>query len=58
VATYCFVPPFRKAIFCGVPSRAIVKAGGAVGKRRYRNTVLFITNYYNSYLVCNLYLIL
>jgi hypothetical protein len=27
VATYCFVPPFHKAKFCGVPSQTIVKVG-------------------------------
>jgi hypothetical protein len=31
VAMYCSVPPFRKANFCGVPSRATVKAGCAMG---------------------------
>jgi hypothetical protein len=31
---YCFVPPFRKAKFCGVPSRAIVKVGIVVGKKK------------------------
>jgi hypothetical protein len=35
VATYCFVSPFRKAKFCGVPSRAI---GCAVDKKRLRCT--------------------
>jgi hypothetical protein len=38
VATYCFVTPFRKAKFCGVPSRAIVKVWCAVGVKRLRNT--------------------
>jgi hypothetical protein len=40
VATYCFVPSFRKAKSCGVPSRAIVKVGCAVGKKRSRDTGL------------------
>jgi hypothetical protein len=40
VATYCFVPSFRKAEFCGVPWRDIVKVGYAVGKKRLRNTDL------------------
>jgi hypothetical protein len=44
VATYCFVPPFRKAKFCGVPSRAIVKVGCAVGRKRLRNTGLGHSN--------------
>jgi hypothetical protein len=34
MATYCFVPPFHKAKFCGVPSRATVKLGCAVGKEK------------------------
>jgi hypothetical protein len=38
VATYCFVTPFCKAKFCGVPSRSIVNGGCAVGKKRFRNT--------------------
>jgi hypothetical protein len=29
-----FVPPFRKAKFCGVPSRAIVTVGRAVDKKK------------------------
>jgi hypothetical protein len=40
VATRCFVPPFRKAKFCAVPSRIIVKVGGVVGKERVRITAL------------------
>jgi hypothetical protein len=40
VATYCFVPPFRKAKLYGVPSRAAVKVGYATGKKRLRNTGL------------------
>jgi hypothetical protein len=40
VYTYCFASPFRKAKFCGVPSRANVKVGCAVGKRKLRNTAL------------------
>jgi hypothetical protein len=34
VATYSFVPPFRKAKFRGVPSRAMVKFGCAVGTKK------------------------
>jgi hypothetical protein len=30
---YCFVPPFRKAKFCGV-------SGCAVGKKKLRNTAI------------------
>jgi hypothetical protein len=37
-ATYCCVPPFSKAKFCGVPSRDIVKVGCAGGRKRSRNT--------------------
>jgi hypothetical protein len=33
VSTHCFVPTFRKAKFCGVPSQAIVKVGCAVDKK-------------------------
>jgi hypothetical protein len=33
VALYCFLPPFQKAIFCGVSSRAIVKVGCVIGKK-------------------------
>jgi hypothetical protein len=38
VAMYCFVPSLRNAEFCGVPSRATVTLGSAMGKRRLRNT--------------------
>jgi hypothetical protein len=34
VTMYCFVLPFCKAKFCGVPSEAIVKVGCAVGKKK------------------------
>lgn len=37
VTIYCFVPPFQKAKFCGVPSGGVVEVGCAVGKRRLRN---------------------
>jgi hypothetical protein len=37
VATYCFVPTFRKAKFCGVPSGVIVIVGCAAGKTRLLN---------------------
>jgi hypothetical protein len=37
---YRFKLPIRKAKFCGVPSRAIVKIGCAVRKKRLRNTAL------------------
>jgi hypothetical protein len=37
VATY-FVPPFREAKFCDVPSLVIIKVGCAVGKKRLRKT--------------------
>jgi hypothetical protein len=34
-----FVPPCRKAKFCGVPSQAVIKAGCAVGKQdKFLNT--------------------
>jgi hypothetical protein len=38
VATYCFVLPFLKEKFCGVPSGASVKVGCAVGKKSLWNT--------------------
>jgi hypothetical protein len=31
---YCYVAPLRKAKFCGVPSRPIVKFGCAVRKKQ------------------------
>jgi hypothetical protein len=40
-----FVPPFRKAKFCGVPSRASVTVGRAVDKKKkLRNTSLYTTS--------------
>jgi hypothetical protein len=42
VATYCFVPPFRKAKFCVAPSRDIVETECALGKEKgLRNTAIF-----------------
>jgi hypothetical protein len=38
MAIYIFVPHNFKAKFCGMPSRAILKAGCAVGEKRMRNT--------------------
>jgi hypothetical protein len=35
---YSFVPPFRKAKFCGVPSRVFDKLGCAAGEKSLRNT--------------------
>jgi hypothetical protein len=40
MTTYCLVPPFRKAKFCDVPSRVIVKVGCAVDLEMLRNTAL------------------
>jgi hypothetical protein len=34
MAVYSFVPPFREATFCGVPSRVFDKLGGAAGEKR------------------------
>jgi hypothetical protein len=34
VATHCFIPPFRKANFCGVSPGDIVKVGCVVGKKK------------------------
>jgi hypothetical protein len=38
-----FCTPFRKAKLCGVPSRAIVKAGCAVVKKMVADPYLYIT---------------
>jgi hypothetical protein len=35
---YSFVPPFREAIFCGVPSCVFEKLGCAAGEENLRNT--------------------
>jgi hypothetical protein len=35
---HSFVSPFRKAKFCGVPSRVFDKLGCAAGEKRLRNT--------------------
>jgi hypothetical protein len=40
MAMCSFVPPFREAKFCGVPSCAFDKLGCAAGEKRLRNTVL------------------
>jgi hypothetical protein len=37
---YCFVPPFCRSKFYGVPSQAVVKFGCAMGKERLQNTGL------------------
>jgi hypothetical protein len=37
---YSFVPPFREATFCGVPSCVCDKLGCAASERRLRNTAL------------------
>jgi hypothetical protein len=34
MAMYNFVSPFRKAKFCGVPSRVFEKSGCAAGKKK------------------------
>jgi hypothetical protein len=36
IATYCLLPNFHKATFCGVPSRASVKDGCVMSKERLR----------------------
>jgi hypothetical protein len=38
MAMFRFVPPFREAKFCGVPSYVFDKLGCAVGEKRLRNT--------------------
>jgi hypothetical protein len=40
MAMYSFVPPFRKAKFCGVPSCVFDKLGCAAGEKRLRNTAI------------------
>jgi hypothetical protein len=40
MAMYSFVPPFRKATFCGVPLCVIDKLGCAASEKRLRNTAL------------------
>jgi hypothetical protein len=40
MAMYSFVPPFREATFCGVPSGVFEKLGCAAGEKWLRNTVL------------------
>jgi hypothetical protein len=40
IRVYCFVPPFCKDKFCGVPSQAIIKVRCVVGKKSLRNTEL------------------
>jgi hypothetical protein len=34
MAIYSFVPPFREAIFCGIPSRVFDKSGCAAGEKK------------------------
>jgi hypothetical protein len=40
MAMYSFVPPFRQATFCGVPSCVFDKSVCAAGEKRLRNTGL------------------
>jgi hypothetical protein len=40
MAMYSFVPPFREATFCGVPSCVFDKLGCATGEKSLRNTGL------------------
>jgi hypothetical protein len=40
MVTYSFVPPFREAKFCGVPSCVFDKLGCAAGEKSLRNTDL------------------
>jgi hypothetical protein len=42
---YSFVPPFREATFCGVPSCVFDKLGCAAGKKKLRNTAI-VERYY------------
>jgi hypothetical protein len=40
MSTYCFVPLFRKAKFCGVPLEPLVKLSVQWVKKGLRNTAL------------------
>jgi hypothetical protein len=40
MAMYSFVPPFREANFCGVPSCVFDKLGCAAGEKHLRNTAV------------------
>jgi hypothetical protein len=40
MAMYSFVPPFREATFCGVPSCVFDKSGCTTGEKRLLNTDL------------------
>jgi hypothetical protein len=42
MAMYSFLPPFREATFCGVPSCVFDKLGSATGEKSLRNTALSI----------------
>jgi hypothetical protein len=42
LAMYSFVPPFREATFCGVPSCVFDKSGCAAGEKMLRNTALMV----------------
>jgi hypothetical protein len=48
MAMYSFVPPFREAKFCGVPTCVFDKSGCAAGEKSLRNTSLddMKLNYY------------
>jgi hypothetical protein len=49
VATYYLVPPFGKAKLYGLSSRAIAKAGCAVGKESLRDTAVdFCLQYHGA----------
>jgi hypothetical protein len=43
MAMYSFVPPFREAKFCGVPSCVFDKLGCAADEESLRNTGLMTT---------------
>jgi hypothetical protein len=50
---YSFVPPFRKATFCGVLSCVFDKSGCAVGEKRLQNTVLVHKRYAKKVYRCS-----
>jgi hypothetical protein len=56
VTTYCFVKPFSRAKYCGVPSEAIAKDGCAVGKKSLWNTASSPSHYTLYHLHVNFFL--
>jgi hypothetical protein len=58
IAMYSFVPSFREAKFCGVPSCVFGKLWCAAGEKRLRNTDICIKRiYFCRYRTCEVYFI-